>query len=69
MLPMAFMLVATITSLCITIKGKFGMIGAGTAAWGDWFQLIFASAMVILAVILVIEGCQSLFGKKKAESK
>ena len=51
-----FMLVATICSLCITISKKFGMIGGGTAAWGDWFQLVFALAMVILAVILVIEA-------------
>ena len=26
-------------------------------------------AAIILAVILVVEGCQSLFGKKKAEAK
>ena len=32
------------------------MIGAGEAAWGDWFQLCFAAAMAILAVILVIEA-------------
>ena len=69
LLPMAFMLVATITSLVMTIQKKIGMIGGGTAAWGDWFQLVFAAAMVILAVILVVEGCQSLFGKKKAEAK
>ena len=54
--PMAFMLVATLCSLLLTIKKKFGMIGAGEAAWGDWFQLIFAAAMAILAVILVIEA-------------
>ena len=54
--PMAFMLCATICSLLITVGKKFNMIGGGTAAWGDWFQLVFALAMVILAVILVIEA-------------
>lgn len=54
--PMCFMLVATLCSLCITISKKFALIGGGTAAWGDWFQLVFALAMVILAVILVIEA-------------
>ena len=54
--PMVFMLVATISSLCITISKKFAAIGAGTAMWGDWFQLVFALAMVILAVILVLEA-------------
>ena len=58
--PMAFMLVATLTSLILTIKKKFAVIGGGEAAWGDYFQLIFAIAMVVLAVILVIEGVGSL---------
>lgn len=55
-IPMCFMLVATVTSLIMTIFKKFGMIGGGEAAWGDYFQLIFAIAMVVLAVILVFEA-------------
>ena len=64
-IPMAFMLIATITSLCMTIINKLKAIA--TADWGDWFQLIFAAAMVVLAVILVIEGVQTLIkaGKNK----
>ncbi len=58
-IPMAFMLIATLTSLVMTIIGKVKAVGAGAAAWGDWFQLIFALAMVVLAVILVIEGVQT----------
>ena len=54
-IPMIFMLAATLTFLVKTIIGKFAVIAEG-AAWGDWFQLIFAAAMVVLAVILVIEG-------------
>ena len=65
--PMAFMLVATICSLILTIIKKFGVIGAGTAAWGDWFQLLFAAAMVVLAVILAIEGVGTI--RKQAASK
>lgn len=65
--PMAFMLVATICSLVLTIVKKFGVIGAGTAAWGDWFQLLFAAAMVVLAVILAIEGVGTI--RKQAASK
>ena len=55
-IPMCFMLIATLTSLVITVIGKFSLIGAGGAAWGDWFQLILAAAMIILAIILVIES-------------
>ena len=41
--PMVFMLAATLCSLVITIKNKIVMIAAAEAAWGDWFQLIFAA--------------------------
>lgn len=37
---------------------------AGQALWGDWFQLIFAAAMAILALFLVAEGIQT-FKKQK----
>ena len=60
MVPMAFMLVATLTSLIQTVIKKVGMIGAGAAAWGDWFQLCFAAAMAVLAIILAVEGIQTL---------
>ena len=33
------------------------------AVWGDWFQLIFALALIVLAVILVINGV-TVFGKQ-----
>ena len=58
--PMIFMLAATLTQLIMTVKTKLSVISAYDPAsgplWGHWFQLIFAAAMVILAVILVIEG-------------
>ena len=65
--PMAFMLVATETSLIMTIIAKFRMIGGGAAAWGDWFQLVFALAMAVLAIILVFEAIGTL-GKKRAQA-
>ena len=61
-IPMVFMLCATICQLIITILKK--LAPGGLAAWGDWFQLIFAIAMVVLAVILVIEGFKVIFSKK-----
>lgn len=63
--PMAFMLVATITSLVMTIIGKIKLIAAAGAAWGDWFQMIWSIGLVVLAVILVIEGVQVIFKKKE----
>ena len=69
--PMVFMLIATITSLVMTIIKKFAMIGGGTAAWGDWFQLIWSVGLVVLAVMLVIQGVGVLSkqGKKAVENK
>ena len=67
-IPMIFMLAATLTSLVITIinKIKAMAIGAdGAFFWGNWFQLIFALAMAVLAVILVIEGIQTFAKQAK----
>ena len=66
--PMIFMLCATLTQLAITVIKKIGLIGSGAAAWGDWFQLVFAAAMFVLAIILVVEGIQT-FSKQKAAAK
>jgi len=67
-IPMIFMLAATLTSLVTTVIGKIKLIAAAGAAWGDWFQLIFAAAMVVLAIILVIEGIGT-FAKQAKEKK
>ena len=67
-IPMIFMLAATLTSLVLTIIGKLKPMFAGAENaffWGNWFQLIFALAMTILAVILVIEGVQTFAKQAK----
>ncbi|MBR4790278.1 MAG: carbon starvation protein A [Treponema sp.] len=68
-IPMIFMLAATLTSLIITIINKIKPMVAGAEGaffWGNWFQLIFALAMTVLAIILVIEGVQTFAKQKKA---
>jgi carbon starvation protein len=67
-IPMIFMLAATLTSLVLTIVNKIKAmaIGAdGAFFWGNWFQLIFALAMAVLAIILVIEGIQTFAKQAK----
>ena len=69
-IPMVFMLAATLTQLALTMIGKVKAMVAGAAnafIWGNWFQLIFAAAMFILAIILVIEGVKT-FSKQKARA-
>lgn len=67
-IPMIFMLAATLTSLILTIIGKIKGFCSGNPAalaWGNWFQLIFAAAMAILAIILVIEGIKTFKKQSK----
>lgn len=71
--PMVFMLAATGTSLVMTIINKIkliaGMIPDKAAAWGDWFQMIWSIGLVVLAILLVVEGVQTMAKKgKKAEA-
>ena len=67
-IPMIFMLAATLTQLIKTVIAKIGAVAAG-APWGDWFQLIFAAAMAILAVVLVIEGAVTFSKQSKKAAK
>lgn len=62
--PMVFMLAATLTQLVKTVFKQISLISAGNfapkdPAWGHYFQLLFAAAMTILAVVLVIEGVKT----------
>ena len=67
--PMGFMMIVTIASLCLTIKNQIGAIVAGGADWGAYAQAIIAVLLVVLAIILCIEGVQTLMGGKKKEKK
>ena len=63
--PMAFMIVVTICSLAVTIKNQIGIISAGGADWGPYAQAVLGVLLIVLAVVLVIEGIQTLTGKNK----
>ena len=63
--PMGFMIIVTICSLCVTVKNQIGIISAGGADWGPYAQAILAVILIILAVVLVIEGIQTLSRQKK----
>lgn len=67
LIPMAFMMVVTITSLVITVKNQFEIILAGKADWGPYAQIILALFLIVLSIILVIEGIQTLIKKKKPQ--
>lgn len=66
LIPMGFMIVVTICSLALTVKNQVGMIMAGGADWGPWAQTILGVLLIVLAIVLVIEGVQTLKNPKKA---
>lgn len=65
-IPMVFMLVVTLTSLCQTLYAKSLVLMAGT---GDLFaagvQAVLSAILFILAIILAVKGAKTIFGKKK----
>lgn len=72
-IPMAFMLCVTISSLIINTKTQLGLITNGVpqadgtvaaADWGPYVQVGFGVLLVVLAVILAIEGVVTLTKKK-----
>lgn len=62
--PMAFMIIVTISSLTITLLNQLKIIFKGGADWGPYVQVILATFMIILSIILVIEGITTLAKKK-----
>lgn len=74
-IPMFFMLCVTIASLCINTKTQFGFIQNGVldaatgnmvaADWGPYVQVVIGVLLIVLALILAVEGVQTIFGKKK----
>ena len=66
-IPMAFMLVVTLTSLFQTITARVKLIAAGaeTVDWGTYAQAILGTLLFVLAIVLAIEGCRVIFGGKK----
>jgi carbon starvation protein len=69
-IPMIFMLIATITSLCITFYQRVKALSGGAVDSGNILQTVFAALLVVLSITLVIEGAQT-FAKqlKKASAK
>lgn len=70
-IPTVFMLAATLAQLVLTIFGKIKAMANGVQGafhWGNWFQLCFAAAMAILAVVLVVEGFKTVILKKEVKA-
>ena len=67
--PMGFMVIVTICSLVLTVKNQVGIIAAGGADWGPYAQTILGILLIGLALVLVIEGVQTLSKQKAGKAK
>ena len=68
--PMAFMLVVTLVSLFQTVTSKVSVIAAGAASdWGPYAQAILGTLLFVLAIVLAVEGCMTIFGGKNPAQK
>lgn len=68
-IPMVFMLVVTLTSLAMTLQTQTLKIMAGGDIFAPAVQVILAALLFILAIVLAVKGCKTIFGKKKQEQK
>ena len=67
-IPMYFMLFVTIFSLIINTKTQFAAIAAGGADWGPWVQAIVGILLVVLAIVLAVEGTQTILKQRKEKA-
>lgn len=67
--PMGFMVIVTICSLILTVKNQIGIIAAGGADWGPYAQTILGILLIGLALVLVVEGVQTLSKQKAGKAK
>ena len=67
--PMGFMLIVTLASLVINTKDQIAKITAGGADWGPYAQAILGVIMIVLAVVLAIEGVQTISKQSKKAAK
>ena len=68
-IPMIFMLIVTLTSLVQTALAKWNVISASGASTAPVVQLVLAVVLFVLAIVLAIEACQTIFGGKKPVQK
>ncbi|MDR2921854.1 MAG: carbon starvation protein A [Treponema sp.] len=66
-IPMVFMLIATITSLCITVYQRVNAIAGGAVNSGNILQAVFAALLVVLSFTLIIEGIQTFMKQARGQ--
>lgn len=67
---MIFMLIATVTSLALTIKNNILAITAGGAGIGwCYIRTILGILLIVLAIVLMVEGINTLKSQLQKTNK
>lgn len=66
--PMAFMLVVTITSLVLTVQSKTVAVMTGALTLANVLQLVIAVLLIILAIILAVKGVKTIVQASRKSS-
>lgn len=67
LIPMAFMMLASLSALVITMVRNIGLIADGTGTLGrEGLQVLFAVLLFCLALILALEGLRSLVEHRRS---
>lgn len=64
-IPMAFMLIVTLTSLCQTIFKNFANVTSGTDPMWSVIRLVISALLVILAVVIAVDSVKTLAKQSK----
>lgn len=68
-IPMAFMLIVTITSLGFTLKTNIGNVMGGTETVWSIVRIAISALLIVLAIILAIDGIKTLMGQSEKTSE
>lgn len=64
-IPMAFMLVVTLTSLCMTINTNIGNVMGGVETGWSIIRLVICVLLIVLAVVIAIDSVKTLIAQSK----
>lgn len=67
-IPMAFMLIVTLTSLCMTVKTNLGNITTGADPMWSVIRLVISILLIVLAVVIAIDSIKTLVKQSKEKA-
>lgn len=67
-IPMTFMLIVTVTSLCLTIRTNVMNIMASTDPVWSGIRLVISILLIVLAIVIAVDSVKTLASQKKEQA-